>query len=47
MDRIYDAIGILAEAIKIMRDAGTTQNEIVGVLRHAVEELVADEPDND
>jgi len=36
--RISAARGILAKSIKAMRDAGVTESEIVGVLRHAADE---------
>jgi hypothetical protein len=39
MDRISNVQAILAKAIQAMRDAGATENEIVGVLAHAANEL--------
>jgi hypothetical protein len=41
MGRIRTAQGILADALRTMRDEGIDEAEIIGVLRHAANELSA------
>ena len=41
MGRIWTAQGILAAALRTMRDEGIDEAEIIGVLRHAADELSA------